>query len=1140
MKKTQFIELIAHVRATLVSFLSIVMFVALGVGVFLGIRGSARALERSAEQLFAENSFHDFEILYPYGMSEDDIAAIRAIDGVDLVVPNYRAYVSHAIGDTNTTFALHSLTEGVNTCTVVEGELPTRPDEIALGSFYARANDIKVGDTIEFEHDATNADDADGMRYLTQGSFKVTALVTNPLYLTQAGGTLGVAATGGSIESYAFLPESSFDADAFMGLYPAAYVRAESLRGNYTFTDAYRSGSTALKAEIEAVGEPRAKARYDEIYAEAKSQLDEAEALIKDGEAQLDAGRRQIEEGEDALTRGELQLEAAIQQLETGQATYDETAATGETMLSAMESSLNQLQLAYDAANSELTLAQQRVETLSSEVAAYKQATSELQKAYDDAVAATDALDQEYAESWEQYDEETGEQIPGMTDEEYQTRAAAIESELNLAISMFNLEVGTSCPTIVKYYPDAANVPAVVFAEGAWQANMTDHLSRMSVISIGADTLLSDASGEVSRLQSKVSGLDSQLSSGWSQYYAARDRFYGSLASAAAKLEDGRQQVSDGRTTLDDSREQLEEGRKTIDEKSAELDEGRAQYEAAKAQVDAMVSMNWIVNDRFSSGGAIMLDNVLTLTNNLRVAMASLFVIVGLLVCYSAVSRIVHDQVTQIGAKKALGFKSGEITVSYLAYTALAVLAGVLIGQLISIFVVQGILYGKLQANFDVPQVTASLMPMDMLFIAGVEMALLLLCTWFACHSVLKRSSLELLAGEQKANGRTRFYERWGIWRKLPLLTQTVINNCVNDPRRVFGTIIGVAGCTALVVTASMLKNNINRSIEDHYSQVYEFNATVNFNSEVDGALEGIEQVLDQKGCTYAPVLKSTYLIEGSDSFAYEFVYVPTDEEQFSELFNLRVVPSEGNAPTQGVWLSRSHADHRGLKVGDTIALGTVTGERYVFTIAGFFDFYVPFNTMVMSPDYYKQVFERDEVVPNSLIVSTGCSSVDDVRTALAGVEGFKSVTDEKEASASMINLFSSITNTVVLIYVALSALMAIIVLLNLDVMFIDEKKRELIVLMINGFSVKDAKAYIYRDAIVMTILGILAGLVLGTVVGAYTVGAVEWQSCSFIKDPDLIACLLGAGLSAVFAAIMMIVALRRIPRFSLTDIAKF
>ena len=462
-----------------------------------------------------------------------------------------------------------------------------------------------------------------------------------------------------------------------------------------------------------------------------------------------------------------------------------------------------------------------------------------------------------------------------------------------------------------------------------------------------------------------------------------------------------------------------------------------------------------------------------------------------------------------------------------------------LLGILVSVFVVQGILVPKLAQNFDLPKIKRIVEGPDTLLISGIELVLLLACTWLACHSILKRSAVELLAGEQQSSANTRFYERWGIWRKLPLMTQMVINNCLSDGRRIFGTLIGVAGCTALIVTAATLDGNIDRSLSDHFGYVYNYDASVGFNANKENAQGNVEAALKKQGCDFAPVRFSLLMIENQDTPAFEEVYVPTDEEAFDKLFHLNVVPSKGQATTEGVWISQSHADHRGLKVGDKITLTTVTGERYNLNIAGFFTYYLPTNVVVMSPTYYERAFEK-EATPNVLLVKANGKDTAELRKSLLDVDGFTTFKDERANAVNISNLFKGITRTVVAIYLALSALMAIIVLLNLDYMFIDEKKRELITLMINGFSVKDAKAYIYRDSIVMTILGIIVGVIVGIVMGGETVRAVEWQSCSFIKSAYLPGCLLGAVASAVFALIMMLIALRRIPRFSLTDIARF
>ena len=139
----------------------------------------------------------------------------------------YRAYAVHSIEGNGTTFAIHSITDGVDECAVVEGSMPSRPDEIAINSEYASNNGIHVGDYIVFDHDATD-DDPDGMAYLTTDRFKVTATITSPLYLIQLGGTLGITSSGGSIGGFAFVQDAAFAPAAFLDMHPGALVRASS------------------------------------------------------------------------------------------------------------------------------------------------------------------------------------------------------------------------------------------------------------------------------------------------------------------------------------------------------------------------------------------------------------------------------------------------------------------------------------------------------------------------------------------------------------------------------------------------------------------------------------------------------------------------------------------------------------------------------------------------------------------------------------------------------------------------------------------------------------------------------------------------------------------------------------------------
>lgn len=1129
MKKTQFIELLANIRATLVSFLSIVMFVLLGVGLFLGIRGSALSLAQAAQMAFEQGHFHNFDVTFPYGLSEEDLDALGKIEGIDQVIPCYLSYENQEIDGARHVLVLHSLTEGIDDCEVTEGTLPTKAGEAVVSAGYAEAYDVKVGDTIKLVSNAEDGDDKDGMQYLSTDTLTVTGIATNASYLAQDNLMLGMTNTGNSIEGFAFVTSDSFDPAAFLDHYPRAVVRAKGLSALDTFSDEYRAKSAQLKDAIVEVGEPRAQARYEYLKGEADKQIEEAEQKIEEGETKLEEANTQIAEGEIALTSGRQQLDTAIEQLRRGQTTYEEASERIDRVLASLQENVRRLEAARDRAKEKLDERGAQLSKIEKEVNGLAERHNTFKGRIEQYIEDINALAEK---------RDKGE----ITNEEYDQLSSALADEANIVIDEEMQYILDNAPTVSESFPNILDLMPLKLTPDNTET-VAVYLTVYDGYIAATKTMVESAQEQYREANKQFESYSSELDIARGQLAEAEREASDAMGKVLAELEKNRDQIAEGEQTLSQKTTELEEGKKTVEEKTAELEEGKQQLAHIKEQVDSMMFMSWIVTDRMTASGTIALTNIINLTNNLRIVMASLFVVVGLLVCYSALSRIVHEQVTQIGTKKAVGFRSGEITNSYLAYTVLAVILGVGLGIVCSTVVVQGILYPKLASSFDMPRVGPSVNLFDTAIIAVLEMVLLLACTWFACHSILRKNAVVLLQGEQSGNGVERFYERWAIWKRLPLLTQTVINNCVSDSRRVFATLIGVAGCTALIVTASSLDGNITRSLTEHFGTIYDFDVTVGFDPNDEDAATTVARVLEDNKCHYTPVRSSMFLLEDEGEPAYESVIIPEDDEAFAELFHLNVVPTDGTAPTQGCWVSQSHADHRGLHVGDSITICTVTGERYQLHIAGFFTYYLPNNLIVMSPSYYHNVI-GEQPVSNAYITSLDKKAGEDagkkLLRALSSTKGFTSYKDERQGVATIISMFKGVTSTVVGIYIALSALMAIIVLLNLDYMFINEKKRELIVLMINGYSVHDAKGYIYRDAIVMTVLGIIFGVGLGIVMGSATVGAVEWQSCSFIKDVYLPGCLLGAGMSAVFATLMMIIALRRIPRFSLTDIARF
>ncbi|MGI6220833.1 MAG: ABC transporter permease [Coriobacteriales bacterium] len=556
----------------------------------------------------------------------------------------------------------------------------------------------------------------------------------------------------------------------------------------------------------------------------------------------------------------------------------------------------------------------------------------------------------------------------------------------------------------------------------------------------------------------------------------------------------------------------------------------------AESKVASSENYDWMVSPRTYNGSVAEAMTLSGVTNRLCYSMALLFVVVGLLVSYSAVSRIVHEQVSQIGTKKALGFRSAEITRSFLWYAGFATIAGAIVGLVMGTFDVEGVVAHVFANRFNLGSYPPYFGVPSALIVTAIELVLVLGATWLACRSVLKQHAVELLRGEKPPSGKQRFFERWGIWEKLPLYTQTIVNNCLNDKRRMFSTIVGVAGCTALVVTALTLNDDVMRSYDVHYDNVFSYNAIATA-SDAD-SLENVEDALRDNDCATAQVRRQRLSLQlPGNRLGIVRLVVPMDDS-FENLYHLHTVSGQGDIPLDdGVWVSEAYARHMGAKPGDKLTVSSGTGEAEL-VITGFHEYHLLQYDAVIGRNAYAKAFGKAPIA-NAILVDTGEASVQEVAGELSGTPGFESLENDKRGQSNNFRSFANISRAVVLIYLVLSVLMSIVVLLNLNVMFITEKKRELTILMINGFTTRQAKRYIYNDTIVLTVIGIVIGLVIGCIMGSATVSAVELDTTSFYKGIDWLAVGAGAATSAVLSVIMSTIALRRIPRFDLRDINK-
>ena len=1054
MKKTQFIELLSNIKATFMSFFAIALFVVLSIGVFAGISWTSPALQSAADRIYDEGSLYDIEIQFPNGLTDKDLDKIRTVEGVDRIETGYVTTQMMRYGGKTHVTKITSLGKTMNQLVHVEGTLPVRRNEIAVNSRWAEEKGLKIGDKVSFKHDK-KSDKKDGMKYLKEDRYKVTAIVDSPAYVSYNLSSYGMANIGsGYIQCLAFVSEKSFDTKAYPG-YVEAYIRSDSLRGMRTGTKKYSERANEIAEEVTALGDGLSEKRYKDLKTEYRNKIKKYEkklarskTRIKNAEKRLADGKAKLRAYHAKYNSSKKKLDKGYRKLVNGQKTYDRALKDyNESKDFVAEMKLYSDKYASD------TLTYSDIEEMNRTIDDYKEGRSE---------------DSEYNVK---YDE--------------------------------NVELFFKTVTPEDWDGDENADRRAVGRE--------ENLKRI-------DENLAEADEKLAEAKVKLDDGKKKLDKGWAKY----NKYKKKLNAGKAKLD-----AYDAKAAAYEAK---------IAAAKAKYKAGAAKLAKAKDNLKFIKNYDWTIITRENNGGQMVIQRFCDLTDNLRYSMATLFIIIGLLVSYSSISRIVKDQIVSIGTKKALGLRRREITLSYLAYSGVAVAIGSLLGLLLGTFGIEQILAKSIGPRFITGIYSSYFSPLQALGLVAIEMVMVLTTTYLACKNILDRQAVELLKGEKPPKGRERFFEKWMIWKKLPLFSKTVVNNCLNDRRRVIGTIIGIAGCTSLVVTALTVNNNIGKSMDYQYRDVYSYDTIVRYQtSSADPA--DIRSRLDGAGVESTKAYQSPYRIIKPDGSQTAVTITVPFEDNYSDFVHLNGESSEAEYK-DGIWISKAYASHFDTELGDKVRVMDSEGQIKKFTVQGIFDHYMFNNQIVMSRKVFRKVFEQPAEA-NVFIVDSGKLTADDIKDALKGAAGIRMVKDDYNASKDLFDEFANIAGAIVIVYLVLSVLMAIIVLYDLYSVFIDEKKKELIILMINGFSIKDARAYIYRDTVFLSVLGIICGVIFGCIMGNITVFTLEPDMGFFIKTIDLKACLIGACVSGALAAILCSIAMRKISRFKLADINK-
>ncbi|MDE7172062.1 MAG: FtsX-like permease family protein [Oscillospiraceae bacterium] len=656
-----------------------------------------------------------------------------------------------------------------------------------------------------------------------------------------------------------------------------------------------------------------------------------------------------------------------------------------------------------------------------------------------------------------------------------------------------------------------------------------------------AKTELDDAWAKLEDARAELEQGEIDLRDGWAEYNKG-------VADLRQARVDGRQELDDALAELNDGEREYADGLREYEDGKAEADEeiadAQKKLDDAQEELDDVEECEWYVLSRFTNAGIVGYSQDSDRVGNLANVFPVIFFLVAALACLTTMTRMVEEQRTQIGSLKALGFSRLAIAKKYIGYAFSASLVGGILGLGLGCTLIPLVIANAFNIMYAIPALEFK--PQVGLYVWAVLAAVA--CTTgaalWACLSTLIATPANLMRPRAPKAGRRVFLERIRpIWKRLTFTWKVTMRNLFRYQRRFWMTVIGIGGCTALIVTGFGLHESIFSILNEQFDHVFLYDATVGLDKDAGAQkLGSVERYLTDSPWVEDYLITSETMLEASSSGPAQNVYLfaVDDLERFNEFIQLGHRLDDGSVtlPDGGVVITEKLSELLGVSVGDTI---TLDGDKRVdAVVADIAENYVS-HYVYLSNTCYQELF-GEEPEQNVMLLryadGAGEEESDTVSSQLMAMDGVDSYSYIATLRDNFTDSMEAIDYAVVIIIVAAAAL-AFVVLYNLTNINITERVRELATLKVLGFYDREVTAYVYRENLFLTLFGIVLGLVMGRFLHAWMVLTVEVDIVMFGRAAPPYAYVLAAVLTVVFSVAVNIAAHFKLKKVDMVESLK-
>ena len=1132
-------------------FLSIFLIVALGVGFFAGLTAACPDMKLTADTYFDQQNLSDYRLVSSMGFTDGDVQALQQMEGIRQVVPSYWVdTVLEMDGDSEVVkvmgYDFASLEEdpqnAVNLPVLLEGRFPQAPGECVVEDTEEILGvTFQIGDQITL---ASGKEEEDLTETLSTDQFTVVGMVQSPLYISIERGTSTVGS--GKVNAFIMVPEDTFVGD----YYTEIFLRAEGVEVLSSYSQEYRQRIDALTPALEQLGEERSVIRLEEIRQEANEEIADAQKELDDGIAtqqqELADARQELDDARQELADGEQELADATQE-------YYDSIADAEQQLADARQQLNDGEAEYESGLREYEIGERTFEREK------KKALEEFQKA-ETLIAQQEQELQEGQALFEQMRALVpgNEEVAAVLEDPQGDPAGTAQMIARLnALSQADSSQSWA-EDLAAYLSDPAGMtPAQnAYHLAVLQSVNTELDEQESQIETGWEELekgkqqLEEGKQELAAGESQLNDAFAELQKarrtlddGWAELEQNEQTFQEEKEDGWQKILDAQQELADGRKELEDGEREYEEGKAESDQ---EIADAQKELDQAKQDLAQLETPEWYVQDRTDYPGHTDFGEDADRIAAIARVFPAFFLLVAALVCLTTMTRMVEEERVQVGTFKALGYRSGAIASKFLVYALVATVTGSLVGLALGMYLFPTIIYNAYGILYTMSDARTPFR----LGIAAVSLTVAIITVsvtvLFSCWHELAEPPASLMRPKAPKAGKRVLLERIGwIWNRLSFSHKVTFRNLFRYKKRMLMTVVGIAGCNALMLTGFGLYDSIRDIARIQFEELHHYDLTTVLQDDLTAQEKAeVEASLFQN----PQVESSIYLRQESLELPSEsgksydlYLIVPQDPSQLDTMITLRT--RNGHEPLSlsqaGVILTEKAADFLGVEAGDTITVADSDHRSYSVVIGGITEHYTS-HYLYMTPQAYEESFGQEPVynIVQSILSDPGGEAQEQLARELIAKDGVLAVSDTSTIKDQFDDMIHSMTY-VMLVLIVSAGLLAFVVLYNLSNINITERIREIATIKVLGFYDREVSAYIFRENVILAVMGALAGLGLGVLLHHYVVITAETDLVMFGRTIQWTSYLYSTLLTLAFSFLVNLVMHFRLKGVSMVESLK-